>query len=376
MLRIAICDTNEYQNLLKEYISKDTDIEDDYELECFDSVLELKDRVEASDFSFDILFLMIRDNGADSIAFARMLRERRYDIDVFFLADNYDYMEEAFRCRAFNYMLKPVSYIKFAYEMKQYLNEKSTYQKETLNVAIQGKEHHLPINTILYFTSDVRKIGAFFLNDDKQVWFYGKLDELQAKLDRYGFVRCHQSFLINGHRIEGIDGDEVITSDGHFPISRKYASEVKNKWEIIKKKLYSNAFNSMTQDAVSYADSMDDTKTSAITGQYNCVPIKYGMITGIRGNNRNTVYRLYDDEEIVMGRDSKHTEITVSVKMVSRKHCIVRFDAEEQSYYIMDLSTNGTFINGVAVIEKNVWVKAARGSVIWLANQDYAFMFL
>ncbi|MCI8752829.1 MAG: hypothetical protein HFH66_16045 [Lachnospiraceae bacterium] len=37
----------------------------------------------------------------------------------------------------------------------------------------------------------MRKIGIHFTNNNEEVWFYSKLDDLQERLEKSGFVRCH-----------------------------------------------------------------------------------------------------------------------------------------------------------------------------------------
>ena len=129
MLRIAICDRDEeFQKQILDYISKDVDLEDDYVTECFDSVMAVKNRIDDRNFNFDLLFLMIEESGMDSIALIRYIREKKFDVDVFFMASTVDYITEAFRAKAFNYVVKPLTYKKFAYEMKQYLQEKKNYR--------------------------------------------------------------------------------------------------------------------------------------------------------------------------------------------------------------------------------------------------------
>ena len=161
VLRIAICDKDKrLQMQLLNYIAKDVDIDDDYTTECFDSVEKAKTRIDAGDFHFDLLFLEVDAKGTDGLALAEHIREMKIDIDVFFVAESVDFVTDAFRCKAFNYLVKPIDFTKFKYEMKQYMHEKKCYQKESLSVSIQGQEQMLPLNTILYFSSNARKIGA------------------------------------------------------------------------------------------------------------------------------------------------------------------------------------------------------------------------
>lgn len=384
MLRIAICDKDlAFQKQILEYISKDTDIDDDYVTECFSSIIEVKKRLDNKDFSFDLLFLMIEQSGKDSIALIEYIREKKFDVDVFFMASNLDYITEAFRAKAFNYVVKPVDYKKFAYEMKQYLQEKKEYQKEYLSVAIRGKEQMIPLNAIHYFTSDVRKIGAFFLNDKKEIWFYGKLDDLEKQLEPYGYLRCHQSYLINGHKVEDISSEEVITAGGSFPISRKYANKVKEKWEELKRVIYNNAnITAMTNMMVSNNPAgekeatIGGNSTIIVTKKYGLDTSKYGTIIGIRGETQNTSYRIYEDDEIWIGRDSKQVHIVVNDRAISRKHCEIKFSFIEQCYFVRDCSTNGTIVSGGGALKKNEWTRVERNSLLQLANDNCSFMLV
>lgn len=379
MLRIAICEKDKKQReRLLEYISMDTDIEDDYITESFDQIIDVKKRIDENDFNFDVLFLMINATGVDSLALVSYIRERKFDVDVFFIADTVDFVTEAFRKKVFAYLVKPFDLKKFMYEMKQYLKEKQDYQKDYLSVSVQGKEQMVPLNAVLYFTSNVRKIGAIFLNDDKEIWFYGKLDDIEKKLKPYGYIRCHQSYLVNGHKIEGINGSEVVTSGGSFQISRKYADNVKAEWEKIRKKLYdlANVASIKKEDSEDSSGNttFGEVSTVVVTKKYNLGISKYGLIIGIRGGGQNTSFRLYEGEEIIIGRDSRQAQIFVKNRAVSRKHCGIRFDEKEQCYYLCDYSTNGTIVSGQGEIASNQWIRVERDSLIQLVNEECSFL--
>jgi DNA-binding LytR/AlgR family response regulator len=378
MLRIAICEKDRlFQKKLLDYISKDTDIEDDYITEGFDNLADVKSRLDNRDFNFDLLFLMIDEVGVDSLALIGYIRELKFDIDIFLFADTLDFISEAFRAKVFSYMVKPLDYKKFVYEMRQYLQEKRNSQKNILSVTIQGKQQEIPLNTVLYFTSDVRKIGIFFLNDNKEIWFYGKLDELEKKVEPYGFVRCHQSYLINGYKIESVDGEEIVTAGGTFSISRKYAGNVKEKWECIRKKLYENANVAQMKrnNQEERQDEQSISSTIALTKRYGRAA-EYGTIIGIRGAGKNVSYRMYEGDDILIGRDGSQVRIVVDNQSVSRKHCAVKFSAEEQCYYVCDYSKNGTAVSGLGRLPKNSWVKVLRDSVLQIASDSCAFMLV
>ena len=85
----------------------------------------------------------------------------------------------------------------------------------------------IPLKHVRYFISDKRKIKAVLDYSYGEVDFYMKMEELEEKLSSHDFIRCHQSYLINIHKVLfwershiGLIGEEMI------PVSRKYIKTV------------------------------------------------------------------------------------------------------------------------------------------------------
>ena len=62
-----------------------------------------------------------------------------------------------------------------------------------------------------------------FIHTAKQkITICGKLKDVCEKLEGYGFVLCHQGFLVNTRYIERIDGDTIyLTGGDSVPISSR-----------------------------------------------------------------------------------------------------------------------------------------------------------
>jgi len=72
---------------------------------------------------------------------------------------------------------------------------------------------------IRYIMSDKRKV--IVCSEEKQEEYYYKLDEVEELLDD-GFVRCHQSYIVNMKKIKILVDEGLMLLDGTFiPISRK-----------------------------------------------------------------------------------------------------------------------------------------------------------
>ena len=380
MLRIAIYDKDKrMQTQLLDYIVRDIDIEDDYITECFDELELVKRRIEEEDFKFNIIFIDVGENETVGFELAQCIRNQNMDIDIFFLANTIDHVEEAFRYRPINYLIKPIEFDRFQYEMKQYLQELQSSQRDVLSISVQGRQQIIPLHTISYCISNGRKIGVFFSNGSEEIWYYGKLCELEENLRKYNFIRCHQSYLVSGSKITGMDSQYVYVGEEGIPISRKYAENLKVNWERLQRKSQSGvavvemgSFEETLvdeEDSTWIANNLFPTKQSVSTDI-----MKYGVVVGIRGSRQGISYRIYEGEEIVIGRDSKQCQIVIGSGPISRRHCSIKFDMKEQCFYVQDLSTNGTYITGIGRLQSGCWVKVKKDSILKLINDDYTFV--
>lgn len=65
-----------------------------------------------------------------------------------------------------------------------------------------GGKRTVFLDDILYIESQSHKLQ--FKTRDESLSMYGRIDELESKLEDYLFLRCHQSFLVNMGHIEKI----------------------------------------------------------------------------------------------------------------------------------------------------------------------------
>lgn len=102
MINIAICDDE--PGVLGDMYRRVSRLRPEYSAECFGSGGELL----KSKKRFDIVFLDIEMPGLDGMETARRLNERSGGIYIIFLTSHAQYMREAFKVRAYRYLVKPV----------------------------------------------------------------------------------------------------------------------------------------------------------------------------------------------------------------------------------------------------------------------------
>ena len=99
-----------------------------------------------------------------------------------------------------------------------------------------------------------------------------------------------------------------------------------------------------------------------------------GAIEGVSGDYAGAVINLKPGEKIVIGRDAASCNIILSAerKDISRKHCSVKYDSYTDSFKVIDMSSNGTYVNGQQMV-KDQETSLPVGTVISLGNGENQF---
>ncbi len=174
--------------------------------------------------TLDIIFLDIQMEGINGVEAANELKSMQEDIIVIFISGYTRFITDAFRLRAFQFLIKPVNTedVKKEFEraVEQYYisHQKyvfkwryTTYSLEIKDIFyIESQNHNLIISTL---KEKFMKIGS--------------LKEEQLKLSIYNFIRCHNGFIVNMACIHKIDKDVIIlTNYETVPISKRMKTNV------------------------------------------------------------------------------------------------------------------------------------------------------
>jgi two-component system LytT family response regulator len=199
----------------------------------------------------DLLFLDIQMPGQDGFSLLRSLTE--YDFEVIFVTAYDQYAIQAMRFSAVDYLLKPVDIrelqnaVSRAFKQRQLkvqnqqINHlmqwlKAQSQKEDLQIALSTLQETRFVKTheIIRCESS-NNYTTFFLNDGTHLLVSKPIYEYDDLLSNHGFLRCHQSHLVNKTYIKSWRkdcGDFLqLTDSTQVPVSR-------GKKEMIKKALH------------------------------------------------------------------------------------------------------------------------------------------
>lgn len=234
-MRIAICDDERKQiDIIKGYLS---DAFSDIEY----TVLEAQSGEElisiTDDQRFDLIFLDIEMKELNGIQTGNVMRERNPDAVIVFVTGFKDYALQAFKIRAFDYIIKPLTKDKFdvfvrdaskriaEIKLMKTKNDKLFVKSRTMTAEVMFDE-------IVYFEKSGHQIIIHLTSGD-EITYYSSYKELKKIIGEELFVQCHQGYIVNIEQIASYR-DKVIQLRGEYPpipVSKSYIKTVKSAIE-------------------------------------------------------------------------------------------------------------------------------------------------
>ena len=228
-LKIAICDDEKIycdrlQTLLEKYAS-DIEIQN-FEIKTFASGALFLDNYGAR--FYDVIFLDVDMPQLSGFETAERIRQLDTDVEIVFATHIESQIHMGYRYGAKDYLCKPIDYSRLVDVMERALQERRSKQEAgSYKVELKfGGVTALTLADVLYFESHEHYIHAI-MQDERQT-FRGQLQNVESDLKDRGFVRTHQSYLVNCAHVFKDFNDHVILKTGEkISLSRKYKKEAR-----------------------------------------------------------------------------------------------------------------------------------------------------
>lgn len=337
MLRVGICDDEQdIVEKLRDMIIKIFFSHTEVEIICFSDGEEVVQAIKQGEFFVDLLFLDIHMKHLDGLKTAGFIRKSGIDTDIIFLTASKEHVFDGYTYRAFAYHLKPINEELLAKDLLRYLDEKKECEA-SFRINAKGKEIQISLNKIIYFKSDDRKVIARTISGETV--FYAKLTDVERLVENRGFMRCHQSYIINRSMLEEVKRTECRVWGMTVPMSRKY-------YEYMKK----------------------DTKEDVLTHSIALYQEKIGTIIFVKGKLLGAIIRIQSNKEIRLGRDGSLSDIVVNDSVISRLHCTITYNSNTGNYTVCDYSTNGLYGEDGKKLPKEKKIRLKRGACLSLGS--------
>ena len=216
-----IDDENVYANQIERLITEN--VSSDVTVDKYCSTSEL-DGIDWQ--KYDIAFFDIEIGNDSGIDLAVEAKGKNKRLVVFFVTNHTKYISLALRTLPFQYILKPIDEILFSKELASAKN-KVININSTISVRWKGVDTVIPLCDIMYVESIGRKREIVL--DNAEVKFSTEtINRFEKEISRYGFVKCHASYLVNVRSILKINKNTVLLKkDIVIPVSESRITAVK-----------------------------------------------------------------------------------------------------------------------------------------------------
>lgn len=176
------------------------------EFECGEDILKFYE----SGSYFDIIFLDIEMKKISGIEVAKKIRSIDKNVMIIFVTNYNDFMPDAFEVNAINYLTKPINKEIFQKTLKRSLNMYFESRK-VFKAQWKNEITIVPLKDIIYIECIHRHIIIYCKN--QVVESKESFGKVESKFINAGFIKVHQSFLVNAENIKNIGKSEVVCSN-------------------------------------------------------------------------------------------------------------------------------------------------------------------
>lgn len=185
----------------------------------------------------DVVFVDIEMPGVNGVECAKRILDINPKTILIFATAFVEYMDKAFELYAFDYILKPFKVDRVFKTLNKIKSQWKTDDKTEEKLIIKNKEqtHFIDKEDIILVQKE-ESLTAIYTKNNKYTSSLN-LSELEEKLPRNIFLRCHKSYIINSNKIEsiqsygrwtyiikltGIKQDALITKEKYVELKEKF----------------------------------------------------------------------------------------------------------------------------------------------------------
>ena len=200
----------------------------------------------------DLVFLDIQMPGKSGFELLKSLNN--YSFEIIFVTAYDQYGIQAIKFAAIDYLLKPINIEELQHAVHKAADRSAQKQQnlqlENLIRLLQQKQHKETHRIALQTAKEIRFVEAdkitrcessnnyttFFLVTEEKILTSRPIYEYEEILQDYGFIRCHQSHLVNKKFIKSWikeDGGYLLLEDlSQIPVSRQKKDILKQLLEV------------------------------------------------------------------------------------------------------------------------------------------------
>lgn len=197
---------------------------------CDDDAIFTEALKKAAVQKADMIFLDIDMGDVNGIALARQIRTIRKDAVLIFVTNYGEYAAEGYEVSAFRFLPK----LQLAEKLPDYFRQALAAcrsRTRTLNVLCDGEGTNIVLDELVYVGTEERMLIFHRAEPAAPLKSRMSLRTLEEKLAEEGFLRIHNSFLVNMSYIAALQTSGVTLTTGQvLPVSLHGYKAIKMKY--------------------------------------------------------------------------------------------------------------------------------------------------
>ncbi len=230
-MKIAVCDDDkkDIARLKKLIEAYDAENNIGFSISEYESGSEMLKAV-SNGVDVDIILLDINMDDMDGLSVAKKIREEMDDVPIVLVTAFMNYALDGYKVRASRFLIKDDLDKTFTECMDDICGEIRKKSKVIAFSCVEG-DMRLKASDIILIETSGHKNLIKLKNVTYQI--YEKLDGLEEMLKGYGFLRTHNSFLVNMAHIRGINSYVLTLDDGRqLPVPKARYKQVRQEYTL------------------------------------------------------------------------------------------------------------------------------------------------
>ena len=188
----------------------------DFSITDFDKA---NDFYKAADKDFDIVFLDIELPDGNGMEIAEKLRENDKKAIIIFVTNLAQYAVKGYKVRAFDFIVKPITYYNFVLNFPNALECLETNREVELWVKQNDGKRRLLASQILYV--EVMAHYLTYHTKDGLITALGSIAGIADELSGASFSFCNRCYLVNLKYVTQVTQTQVLVGNEWLQISRR-----------------------------------------------------------------------------------------------------------------------------------------------------------
>ncbi len=168
--------------------------------------------------SADIVFMDIDLPGMNGMNAAKLLRDKDSKVIIIFVTNLSQMALKGYEVRAFDFIVKPISYKNFSVKFRCALDALRSRQSRDIWIANKDGKKRIDVNEIVYVETWRHILVFHTVSGD--IHATGTLSTVEAELKDRSFAMCNRCYLVNLAYVTAVKQQTVCIGETELLISR------------------------------------------------------------------------------------------------------------------------------------------------------------